>query len=1218
MASPVPKPPEGALPGSPLSSPSSPSASSASLHSSAVSAAFNAISAPTFSPGAWLDACIETCLEQKAFEAPPGSSSSLASSPETETARSADRLESILGSVLAEVQRRTATTFEALDTKSQDLSSAAPTYVKHVEALAGKLADARRTADDTLNALTCIDIKHQESLRRLAALDALRRHFHRCRRVLLVLHQWDFRVGEIELLLHSFQHQETPLIADPASPVDSTPHHPHQPSQGQWLSDDSDASSFSSSSFSSSASSASSSSAFEHAASTARLRSLAQAALHAAALKNAVQELKAFGEFSARVRAAELLERRVVVVTRSLMRSAFLSADAESVRVAMNIFATLNHSSQLQQELAKCLGDQLRRTWLATWARTPAGRRRCEAEAAAGASWALAPNERPNGDRELYAGEQGDGFPREEADACGDDASVEKEQRTIGETEALLLYFEEFTRLLEERSSLLRLFADELSQAEIRASHASSDPSSTSSRSSAHSASSSSRSADPEGVFGVGRRGVEETSGVAGAASQAHHRPLRLHRAASLLHARVWEETLLLCLKVGGEAPNAEVEAFLAAAGADLEEDGEERMAHIEKLLQTYETCVTLVSATPVVAESEPHIPQLWRKISSTCLFFPALLLRQFNAALWQSSRRFFLQDAPSARPVDKRQAPSQVVMELEGRLDRTLQRLSNPSVALYPGAFHLCLVPCLLSAVDDAVAEFLSSLSPVLQTFTHTIQYKTQSLQDRQSRQREKDLNARGKTSDFLPLDVLPTSLPFDLSLLNTCMQQYHLLASAQQKLAQGAAVVFEEALAGHRRHSRFNIYIRELINLHPDLLVFPSPSAVAHSASLLPSSSSSSFSAPPLPSVLPASFAAYTNLLHSSRALVLLACSAPCSLFLHRFYPLCLGAVSVSSSTQSAQSAQSLLREQRESRNWQESKAVLPSSVSTAAGEFFLQLLPHLELAAAGAKGSDKRETEMMESSDESLIAGLLSVIFTAFCRALLVADLPARLAKAEPVQRGELREAVLLQLQADARYLASLSRSLGYDPEEESALLLFETESMEGGDEAHDAQADKKDQQTKDEKRGISDVGGTKKDEKDEAGREKRNRGPTWMIGLLLWGLDALLGTPEGGTSAEPSAAKREGIRNDVDENSSSSGCLGALLEAQLRRKFAREKHEAKGESPSDSERVRAACAAATAALESPASDLCKSVKEREEEEVTLVWALLFQLGVFPSAL
>ncbi|KFH01697.1 hypothetical protein TGMAS_242030A, partial [Toxoplasma gondii MAS] len=965
MASPVPKPPEGALPGSPL--PSSNSSSSASLQSSAVSAAFNALSAPTFSAGAWLDACIERSLEQQAFEAPPVASSSLASSPETETARLADRLESTLESVLAEVQRRIATTFEALDTKSQDLSSAAPTYVKQVEELSGKLVDARRTVDDALKALSCVDFEHQESLRRLAALDALRRHFHRCRRVLLVLHQWDFRVGEIELLLHSFQHQETPLIANPASSVDGTPHHPHQPSQGQGLSDDADASTFSSSSFSSSASSASSassssSSAFEHAASTARLRSLAQAAMHAAALKNAVQELKAFGEFSARVRAAELLEKRVVVVTRSLMRSAFLSGDAESLRVAMNISVTLNHSAQLQQELSKCFGDQLRQAWLATWARTPAGRRRREAEVAAGACWALAPNERLHGERELYAEEQGDGFPREEADACGDDASVEKEQRTIGEPEALLLYFEEFTRLLEERSSLLRLFADELSQAEIRALRASSDDSSSTSScsSSAHSASSSSRSADPQGPFGCGRRGEEETSGVAGAASQAPHRPLRLHRTASRLHTRVWEETLLLCLKVGGEAPNAEVEAFLAAGGADLEEDDEERMARIEKLLQTYDMGFTLLSATPVVAESEPHIPQLWRKISSTCLFFPALLLRQFNAALWKSSRRFFLQDAPSIRPFDKRQAPSQVVMELEGRLDRTLQRLSSPSLAaLSPGAFHLCLAPCLLSAVDDAVAEFLSSLSPVLQTFAHTIQYKTQSIQDTQNRERERDLPARGNAGDFLPLDVLPTSLPFDLSLLNACMQQYLLFASAQQKLAQGAAVVFDEALTGHRRHSRFNVYLRELTNLHPDLLVYPSPSAVAHSASLLPSSCSSSFSAPPLPSVLPASFAAYTKLRHASRALVLLACSAPCSLFLHRFYPLCLGAISVSSS---AQRAESLLREQRESINGQESKAVLPSSVSTAAGEFFLQLLPHLEVAAAGAKGSEKRETEVM----------------------------------------------------------------------------------------------------------------------------------------------------------------------------------------------------------------------------------------------------------------
>nr|PUA83462.1 hypothetical protein TGBR9_242030C [Toxoplasma gondii TgCATBr9] len=209
------------------------------------------------------------------------------------------------------------------------------------------------------------------------------------------------------------------------------------------------------------------------------------------------------------------------------------------------------------------------------------------------------------------------------------------------------------------------------------------------------------------------------------------------------------------------------------------------------------------------------------------------------------------------------------------------------------------------------------------------------------------------------------------------------------------------------------------------------------------------------------------------------------------------------------------------------------------------------------------------------------------------------------------------MLLQLQADARYLASLSRSLGYDPEEESSFLFFETESREGSEKARDAQADNQDQQTKDEERESSDLGETKKEEKDEAVRQERKRGPTWMIGLLLRGLDALLGTAEGETSAEPSAAKREEIKNNADGNSSSLGCLGAF-EAHLRRKFAREKNETKGESPSDSERVRAARAVAAAALESPSSDLCKSEKEKEDEEVTLVWAVLCQLGVFPSPL
>ncbi|PFH36399.1 hypothetical protein BESB_045910 [Besnoitia besnoiti] len=1202
-------------------SPSSSFPSSASA-SFPLSDAFHSLSDPGFSPGPWLDACIETGLQSRPDLYRP-------SSPDQQTAEEeAQRLQSTVGGLLADVQQRIATSFCALDVKSQDLSAAVPACVTEVANFEVKIERANGIVSDALDALTTIDAEHQESLRRLAALDALKQHFQRCRRVLLDLHQWDFRVGEIELLLHSF-HQQTasPVassspspVAELASPVGAgRVQQPREPAADAPPC---------------TAPPSAASSTFEAAANIAHHRSLVQAAMHAAVLKNSVKEMKAFGEFAGRVRAAELLEKRVVAVARNLLKSSFLACDPAGLRVATEVFLTLQRAAQLPEELPKSLAEQLRRVWRALWARTPSGRGAALGLEGTVGPWAPEPLEAGDGGAgTALAGETaedangGSGYYTgggQDSDYGHDGLARPNRAAPIGETDALLFYFEEFAKVLEERASLLRRFADELSQAELRAAHA-----------------------PPQGVSSA------PVAFPMGAPAPVRH---RLRRTASLSQARCWEDLLLRSLKAGSEVPSEELEVFLLAAtrlgrGAEEEFEGEEaereragrNLQLLERMLQTYETCVTLLCATPVVGESEPHTPHLWQKLPSNCLFFPPVLLREYNAALARSLRAALMEEAASVKQLDRRQAPSQVVIELEGRLDRSFQRLADASLACFSGvASQAALAPCLLASADGALAEFLSSLSPVLQTFAHTIHHKAKTLQA------EQDVSRGGRAgtrvSEPFP-DLLPSCVPFEAPLLNACLQQLLVLASLQQKLAQGAATIFARAAAAYRRSGRFNTYLRGLVDLHPDLLVYPSPEAVAQSTALLAAASASP---PRFDAVFPASASIYEALLHASRALVLLACAVPFALFLRRFYRPALASQRAAVTREAAGFAD-------------DARERLPSTVITTAGEFFLQLLPQLDVATASplepaSGGGEGREAgpEKASSRAEPLIAGLLSAASTAFCRVLLELDFsfspsaggkPAHgshSARGREPSGDKLDGGALLQLQSDARYLVSLSSSLGYDSTADLACLLAqEEEETDRGAEEEDAaradgsrQADTPKAQERAEGAGMSAADAysaeseqEKNDlccDKEENGRRRDapvQKGPSWMVELLLLGLDALVEQDRRGHGESASDCEK----GDTRQPSGSSASILAAFHRQAKRTLlknaAKVKQEGEKEnlnSPSEAALEAAgalsARAEATVALDSPASDLWRSLAEKDDEECLLIWALLHKLGVF----
>ncbi|PHJ23458.1 hypothetical protein CSUI_002691, partial [Cystoisospora suis] len=680
-------------------------------------------------------------------------------------------------------------------------------------------------------------------------------------------------VGEIELLLHSFQqHHPQSSSVSSSSSVPSLLASPDPSSSDTGVS---------SSSLHPSSSSVSPS--FEQTATIALQRSLAQAAAHAAALKSAVRELRVFPEFSGRVKAAELLEKRVSAVARNLLCKAFRLSDPGGLQISVEVFMVLDRRMQLQEEFKRFLATHLRPQWRALKELSP-----------------------PIG--------------------CG-----------VFHLVLSLLLLCSF--LSPKRASLLRLFAEEIA-------HQTAEMSTSVHHHSPHAGVSTPRDMSWKAVGGVeGREEDEVTLGATDSTAPPrsrhplqvsppqHSRSRQTKRRGGEAKCReeAWSDVLLSCLKVGSEIPNDSVTDYLQTSlrqmissppssssflddaketekiigmgreeggaqrhppkansyrrGVDGRQGGDEEMTGLlphgdgrksvdhesvlqtcEGLLQTYETFQTLLCATPLVAESEAQVPQLWKKMSSSCLVFPPLLLRVYNEALCKSLHAILLEESPAVVPFDKRQAPSQVVIELEDRLSRTLQRLER-LLPNFPTTSQAVLAPCVLASADAATASFFSSFSPVIQTFTHTIRSKARAAlesrgeglgdpfltcgvalspgeegRDGEGARRRKGLGPRGEAMEgghSMESFLSPGLLPLDMALLSTCMQQFLLLIGLHRKLDQACTAVFKRAGAAYHRGTRFNSYLRIYVKQHPGLLVYPSPSLISLSEDVLSSSS-------------------------------------------------------------------------------------------------------------------------------------------------------------------------------------------------------------------------------------------------------------------------------------------------------------------------------------------------------------------------------------------
>ncbi|PHJ22062.1 hypothetical protein CSUI_004090, partial [Cystoisospora suis] len=103
----------------------------------------------------------------------------------------AERLEKVLLHLQKEVRQQISLSFECLDAQSHELAAAGPMCLQELTTVSTGFQRADQTATAALKAFSVMDRTHHERLHKLAALEAIKRHFLRCRRVLLDLHQWE-------------------------------------------------------------------------------------------------------------------------------------------------------------------------------------------------------------------------------------------------------------------------------------------------------------------------------------------------------------------------------------------------------------------------------------------------------------------------------------------------------------------------------------------------------------------------------------------------------------------------------------------------------------------------------------------------------------------------------------------------------------------------------------------------------------------------------------------------------------------------------------------------------------------------------------------------------------------------------------------------------------------------------------------------------------------